>query len=58
LTHYPVVYEPVGPLEMSSILDILGVLSEQTRFSITAHRFGDSLDSFGIPFRYSQTSVS
>jgi hypothetical protein len=45
-----------GVLEMSSILDILEILSEQTRFSITVHRFRDSLNSFRIPFRYSQTS--
>jgi hypothetical protein len=48
----------IGVLEMSSLLDILGILSEQTRFSITVHRFRDSLDSFRIPFRYSQTSGS
>jgi hypothetical protein len=45
-------------LEMSNILDILGVLSERIGFSITVHIFGDSLDSFRIPFRYSQTSGS
>jgi hypothetical protein len=28
---------------MLSILDILGVLSEQTRFYITVHRFSDPL---------------
>jgi hypothetical protein len=50
--------EESGVLEMSNILDILGILSEQTRFSITVHRFRDSLDSFRIPFRYSQTSGS
>jgi hypothetical protein len=33
-----------GVLEISSILDILGALSEQTCFSITIHRFRDSLD--------------
>jgi hypothetical protein len=34
-----------GLLEMSSILNLLGILSEQTHFSITVHRFRDSLDS-------------
>jgi hypothetical protein len=29
---------------MSSILDILGVISEKIHFSITVHRFRDSLD--------------
>jgi hypothetical protein len=43
---------------MSSISNILGILSEQTRFSITVHRFRDSIDSFGIAFRCSQTSGS
>jgi hypothetical protein len=45
LTNYQIVSKPVSPLEMSSIFDILGVLSEQTHFSITVHRFRDSLDS-------------
>jgi hypothetical protein len=33
---------------MSSRLDRLGILSEQTRFSRTVHRFRDLLDSFRI----------
>jgi hypothetical protein len=45
-------------LEISNTFDILGILSEQTRFSITVHRFRDPLNSFRIPFRYSQTSGS
>jgi hypothetical protein len=47
-----------GVLEISSILDLLGVLSEHTRFSITVDRFPDLLDFFRIPSRYSQTSGS
>jgi hypothetical protein len=43
---------------MSNILNILRILSEQTRFSVTIYGFRDSLDSFRIPFRYSQTSGS
>jgi hypothetical protein len=31
-------------LEMSNILNIMGILSEQTRFSIIVHIFGDLFD--------------
>jgi hypothetical protein len=35
---------------MSNIFNILGIHTEHTRFSITVHRFRDSLDSLRIGY--------